>query len=51
MPLLAKCIIDEDVLKILQKKEACQNDLLEAVKARLKKEHSWRVPTSSDIRK
>jgi hypothetical protein len=41
--ILAKGTIDEDVMKVMQKKETCQNDLLEAVKARLKKKHSWRV--------
>lgn len=41
--IIAKGTIDEDVMKILLKKEARQEDLLEAIKARLKKKNSWRV--------
>lgn len=41
--IIAKGTIDEDVMKVLQRKEARQEDLMEAVKARLKREHSWRV--------
>lgn len=41
--IIAKGTIDEDVMKVLLKKEARQEDLLEAVKARLKRKNSWRV--------
>lgn len=41
--IIARGTIDEDVMGVLQKKGACQEDILEAVKARLKKNNSWRV--------
>jgi SNF2 family DNA or RNA helicase len=41
--IIARGTIDEDVMRVLQKKGACQEDVLEAVKARLKKNNSWRV--------
>jgi SNF2 family DNA or RNA helicase len=41
--IIARGTIDEDVMRVLQKKEVRQEDLLEAVKARRKRENSWRV--------
>lgn len=40
--IIAKGTIDEDVMWVLQKKGACQEDILYAVKERLKKNNSWR---------
>jgi hypothetical protein len=42
--IIARRTIDEDVmqvLQVLQKKKGRQEDLLEAVKARLKRKNSW----------
>lgn len=39
--IIVRGTIDEDVMKVLQKKEVRQEDLLEAVKARLKRKNSW----------
>lgn len=39
--IIARGTIEEDVMSVLQSKEVRQEDLLEAVKARLKRKNSW----------
>jgi SNF2 family DNA or RNA helicase len=48
--IIARGTIEEDVMKVLQSKEKRQEDLLSAVKARLKRRHSWRVGERKDVK-
>lgn len=47
--IIARGTVEEDVMRVLQSKEKRQEDLLEAVKARLKRGHSWVVGENKEI--